>query len=47
MFPVYFPEELCHMMRMAGLRPGSVRTWKIQDWVNDPIFEDKYVIDIP
>ena len=42
-----FSEELCHMMRMAGLRPGSVRTWKIQDWVNDPIFEDKYVIDIP
>ena len=35
------------MMSMAGLRPGSVRTWKIQDWINDPVFEEKYVIDIP
>ncbi len=42
-----FAEELVRMMKMAGLRPGSVRTWKIQDWVDDPIFEDKFVIDIP
>ena len=42
-----FAEELCRMMSMAGLRPGSVRTWKIQDWINDPVFEEKYVIDIP
>lgn len=42
-----FAEELCRMMKMAKLRPGSVRTWKIQDWADDVMFEDKYVIDIP
>ena len=42
-----FAEELCHMMQIAGIQPGAVRTWKIQDWVNDPIFDEKYVIDIP
>lgn len=42
-----FAEELCKMMKMARLRPGSVRTWKIQDWVDDPVFEEKFVIDIP
>lgn len=42
-----FAEELCKMMKMARLRPGSVRTWKIQDWVDDPVFDEKFVIDIP
>ena len=42
-----FAEELCRMMQMAKLKPGSVRTWKIQEWVDDPVFDDKYVIDIP
>lgn len=42
-----FAEELCKMMKMARLRPGSVRTWKIQDWVDDPVFEEKFVVDIP
>ena len=42
-----FAEELCKMMKMAHLRPGSVRTWKIQDWVDDPVFDEKFVIDIP
>lgn len=42
-----FAEELCKMMKMARLRSGSVRTWKIQDWVDDPVFEEKFVIDIP
>lgn len=42
-----FAEELCRMMKMARLAPGSVRTWKIQDWVDAPVFEDKFVIDIP
>lgn len=42
-----FAEELCKMMKMAHLRPGSVRTWTIQDWVDDPVFEEKFVIDIP
>lgn len=42
-----FAEELCKMMKMARLRPGSVRTWKIQDWMDDPVFEEKFVIDIP
>ena len=32
---------------MAHMRPGSVRTWKIQDWVDDPVFDEKFVIDIP
>lgn len=42
-----FAEELCKMMKMAHLRSGSVRTWKIQDWVDDPVFDEKFVIDIP
>lgn len=42
-----FAEELCKMMKMARLRPVSVRTWKIQDWVDDPVFDEKFVIDIP
>ena len=42
-----FSDELCHMMRMANLRPGSVRTWKICGWVDSPVFDGKYVIDIP
>ena len=35
------------MMSAARLAPGSVRTWKIQDWIDDGMFEDKFVIDIP
>lgn len=42
-----FAEELCGMMSVAGLRPGSVRTWKICSWDDDPVFTDKFVIDIP
>ena len=42
-----FAEELCRMMKMAHLQTGSVRTWKIQGWVDNPVFEDKYVVDIP
>lgn len=42
-----FAGELCSMMKMAKLSSGSVRTWKIQNWIDDPVFEDKYVIDIP
>ncbi len=42
-----FAEELCKMMSMAHLAPGSVRTWKIADWFADPLFDEKYVIDIP
>ncbi len=42
-----FAEELCRMMKMAHLAPSSVSTWKIKDWFDDPLFDDKYVIDIP
>ncbi len=42
-----FAEELCKTMSMAHLAPGSVRTWKIADWFSDPLFDEKYVIDIP
>lgn len=42
-----FSEELCRMMAMARLQAGSVRTWKIQDWIDNEMFKDKYVIDIP
>ncbi|MGM9765346.1 MAG: 16S rRNA (guanine(527)-N(7))-methyltransferase RsmG [Candidatus Cryptobacteroides sp.] len=42
-----FAEELCRMMSSARLRPGSVRTWKLQNWLDDEVFEDKFVIDIP
>lgn len=42
-----FAEELCKTMSMAHLAPGTVRTWKISDWFADPLFDEKYVIDIP
>lgn len=42
-----FAEELCRMMSAARLNPGSVRTWKLQNWLDDEVFEDKFVIDIP
>lgn len=42
-----FAEELTRMMRMAKLPAGSVRTWDIGQWIDDPMFESKFVIDIP
>lgn len=42
-----FAEELCRMMSEGKFCPGSVKTWKISDWIDDVMFDEKYVIDIP
>lgn len=39
-------EEICEMMSRERLRAGSVSTWPVTDWLKDPYFEGKYVIDI-
>ena len=35
------------MMSEGKFCPGSVKTWKISDWIDDVMFDEKYVIDIP
>ena len=39
-------EETALLMSRHRLRNGSVGTWKIGCWSDDPYFEGKYVIDI-
>lgn len=42
-----FAEEVCNVMSKYGLAPGSIKTWKLTDWIDDEIFTEKYIIDIP
>lgn len=39
-------EETARLMGRFRLRPGSVGTWRIDAWLDDPYFDGKYVIDI-
>lgn len=39
-------EETARLMGRYRLRPGSVGTWRIDQWLEDPYFDGKYVIDI-
>ena len=39
-------EETALLMARFRLRPGSVGTWRIDRWLDDPYFDGKYVIDI-
>lgn len=39
-------EEICALMSRERLRKGSVSTWQIGNWLKDPYFEGKFVVDI-
>ena len=39
-------EEIASMTGKFRINPGSVRTWRIDSWMNDPYFEGKLVIFI-
>lgn len=39
-------EETALLMARHRLRRGSVGTWRIDRWADDPYFSEKYVIDI-
>lgn len=39
--------ELARMLKLAGLHNDDARIWRISTWLDDPVFEEKYVIDIP
>ncbi len=39
-------EEICDLMSRERLRKGSVSTWHVSQWLADPYFTGKFVIDI-
>ena len=39
-------EEICALMSRERLRKGSICTWQIGNWLKDPYFEGKFVVDI-
>lgn len=39
-------EENCALMSRERLRKGSISTWQIGNWLKDPYFEGKFVVDI-
>lgn len=39
-------EEICALMSRERLRKGSISTWQIGNWLKDPYFEGKFVMDI-
>ncbi len=39
-------EEICALMFRERLRKGSISTWQIGNWLKDPYFEGKFVVDI-
>lgn len=39
-------EEIAVMMGKYRMKPGSVRTWRISGWNNDPYFDGKLLIHI-
>ena len=39
-------EEICALMSRERLRKGSISTWQIGNWLKDPFFEGKFVVDI-
>ncbi len=39
-------EEICDLMAREHLRKGSVSTWPVTQWLTDPYFDGKFVIDI-
>lgn len=39
-------EEICALMSRERLRKGSISIWQIGNWLKDPYFEGKFVVDI-
>lgn len=39
-------EEICALMSRERLRKGSISTWQIGNWLKDPYFEGKFMVDI-
>lgn len=39
-------KEICALMSRERLRKGSISTWQIGNWLKDPYFEGKFVVDI-
>ena len=39
-------EAICALMSRERLRKGSISTWQIGNWLKDPYFEGKFVVDI-
>ena len=39
-------EEICDLMSREHLRKGSISTWPVTNWLTDPYFEGKFVINI-
>lgn len=39
-------EEIYALMSRERLRKGSISTWQIGNWLKDPYFEGKFVVDI-
>ena len=39
-------EEISTLMRRERLRQGSVHTWRLDNWLPDEYFNEKYVIHI-
>lgn len=39
-------EEICALMSRERLCKGSISTWQIGNWLKDPYFEGKFVVDI-
>ena len=38
--------EIASMMQHERMKKGSVRTWKLDSWLRDEYFNEKYVIHI-
>lgn len=39
-------EEISTLMERNGLKKGSVRTWKVDNWLSEEYFSEKFVIEI-
>ena len=38
--------EISELCRRRGVKPGQIRVWKIEDWLKDNYFEEKFVIEV-
>jgi len=38
--------EVAELCRTQGIKPGCVRVWKIEDWLKDEYFKEKFVIEV-
>lgn len=38
--------EISELCRRHAVRPGLVTVWKIEDWLNDEYFKEKFVIEV-